>query len=324
MSQTGGIERTIVDPHHHLWTHEDRGAGHYLLDDLRADTDTVPAVGETVFVQCGAQHRTWGPGHLRPVGETEFVSGVAEASDTTDGATIAGIVGFADLTLPTELLDEVLDAHQAAGGGRFRGIRDALARAPDGVPLTIPGRAAPGKAADPRFRLGLARLGDRGLTYDSWHYHTQNRDFLDLARAVPETTMVLDHFGTPLGVGPWEGRHDEVFGPWCRDVADLARCPNVVAKLGGLAMPDNGYGWHTHPSHRPDAPAFVAAQERWYHHAIESFGPDRCMFESNFPVDKASVDYAVVWEALGLIAARYAADEQESLFAGTARRVYRL
>lgn len=318
--------REIVDPHHHLWPADFLGGllGPYTADELHTDTDTVPDVVQTVFVECGAAYRSEGPEHLAPVGETEFVAAQAAATDASSGATIAGIVAHADLALPLDLLDEVLDAHTAAAGGRFRGIRDALSSAPPDTPLTIPGPAAPGKGADPDFRRGVAHLGARGLTYDSWHYHVQNRDFLDLARAVPGTTLVLDHFGTPLGVGAWAGRHDETFAVWRDDIAALAACPNVVAKLGGLAMPDNGFGWHVDPADRPDVATFLAAQARWYHHTIECFGPDRCMFESNFPIDKASVDYPVVWAAFTEIAARYSPTEQHDLFAGTARRVYRL
>lgn len=299
-------------------------AGQYTLAELHADTDTVPEIVQTVFVECGASYRTEGPEHLWPVGETEFVAAQAEASEATDGATIAGIVAHTDLSLPLDLLDEVLDAHDDAGGGRFRGIRDALASAPPDTPLLIPGPARPGKGADPDFRRGVAHLGARGLTYDSWHYHLQNQDFLELARAVPGTTMVLDHFGTPLGVGAWAGRHDEIFATWRDDIAAIAACPNVVAKLGGLAMPDNGFDWHLDPAGQPDVATFVDAQARWYHHTIECFGPERCMFESNFPIDKFSVDYPVVWQAFESIAERYADDEQQALFAGTARRVYRL
>lgn len=316
----------IVDPHHHLWP--DRGIGEYLLDDLHADTAAVPAdlgsVSQTVFVECRACYRTDGPDHLRPVGETEFVAGLADGSDATSGATIAGIVAAADLTLPADQLDESLDAHEAAAGGRFRGIRDALSRAPEGVDLTIPGRAPEGKAAVPEFRAGVDRLGERGLVYESWHYHVQNPEFLELARAVPGTTMVLDHFGTPLGVGPWAGRADEVYAEWSNDIADIAACPNVVAKLGGMAMPDNGFGWHGDDATRPDVDTFLAAQERWYRYAIDQFGPDRCMFESNFPVDKWSVDYDVYWKAMATIAESYTPAEQVDLFAGTARRVYSL
>ncbi len=319
-------DREIVDPHHHLWTVDDPGGitGQYLLDELHADTGSGHNVVSTVFIECGSQYRTEGPDHLRVVGETEFAASVASASERASGATIAGIVAHCDLTLPPEQLDEVLDAHESAGGGRFRGIRDALSSAPPDVPLLIPGPAEPGRAANPDFRRGVARLGERGLIYDTWHYHTQNRDFLDLAQAVPDTTMVLDHFGTPLGVGPYAGRHGEVFEQWKRDMTDIARCTNVVAKLGGLAMPDNGYGWHIDPSARPDAEEVVSKHQRWYHHTIECFGPARCMFESNFPVDRFSVDHAVLFNAFKIMASRYSEDEQDAMFSGVARRIYRL
>ena len=317
--------RQIVDPHHHLWGPDFMGGmvGEYLLDDLRADTGTVPAVLETVFVECGASYRDDGPEHLRPVGETEFVAAIADASAASPGATIVGIVAAGDLTLPLDLLDELLDAHTAASGGRFRGIRDALASAPADTPLVIPGGATPGRGALAEFRRGVAHLAERGLTYDTWHYHLQCDDFLDLARAVPGTTMVLDHLATPIGVGQWAGRHDEIFPTWRTDMTELATCENVVAKLGGLAMPDNGF-FGIDGTDRPDVDRFLAVQGRWYHHMIDTFGPERCMFESNFPVDKLCVDYAVVWEAFERIAEPYTDAEQEALFAGTARRVYDL
>ena len=317
--------RTVVDPHHHLWGPEFAGGaiGAYGLDELHADTTTVPEVVETVFMECGASYRTDGPEHLRPVGESEFVAAIAAASEATDGATIVGIVGHADLTLPLDQLDEVLDAHEVAAGGRFRGIRDALAVAPAGVPLMLGGGGSPEKAHDPDFQRGVAHLGERGFTYDTWQYHTQIGDLLALARAVPETTIVLDHFSTPMGVGPWAGRHDEVFEAWKPALAEVAACPNVVAKLGGLAMPDNGF-WPVSLQDRPDVDEFLAKQERWYRHALDCFGPERAMFESNFPVDKLCVDYPVVWEAFARIADGFDDAEQDALFAGTARRVYRL
>ena len=317
--------RSIVDPHHHLWGSDFAGGrvGRYELEDLHADTGTVPQVAATVFMECGASYRTDGPDYLRPVGETEYVAAMAEASEATSGATIIGIVGHTDLTLPLDQLDEVLDAHEDAGGGRFRGIRDALAAAPPDVPLMIAGHGTPGKAHDPAFQRGVAHLGERGFTYDTWQYHTQMEDLLALARAVPGTTIVLDHFSTPIGVGPWAGRHDEVFEAWKPALAAVAACPNVVAKLGGLAMPDNGF-WPVGSDQRPDVDEFLAKQERWYRHALDCFGPDRAMFESNFPVDKVCVDYPVVWEAFGRIAERYDDAEADALFGGTARRVYRL
>jgi L-fuconolactonase len=314
-------EQRIVDPHHHLWP--PGGALPYGLDELHADTGDGHRVEATVFVECHAAYRPDGPEHLRPVGETEFVAQAAQASAARPGtAEIRGIVAHADLTLGPQL-DEVLDAHAEAGGGRFRGIRHAGAHDPDPASLRIAGRAPAGLYADPAFRAGVERLGQRGLTYDTWHYHHQNADFAELAAAVPGTTMVLDHFGTPLGVGRFAGRRDEVFEGWRRDIAAIAELPNVVAKLGGLAMPDNGFGWHER-----DRPAtsdeLVDAQARYYHHTIECFGPHRWMFESNFPIDRFSVSYRVLWNALKKVAARYSPEERDAMFAGTAASTYRL
>lgn len=308
-------EQRIVDPHHHLWP--PGGALPYGVDELRADVASGHRVEHTVFMECGAGYRADGPPELAPIGETEFVAAAATA---TDGL-VAGIVGHADLRRAD--LDEILDAHLEASGGRFRGIRDALSRALPGEPLMIPGGAPDRLFEDPAFRAGVTRLGARGLTYDSWHYHTQNREFLALAHAVPDTLMVLDHFGTPIGVGSFADRHDEVFAEWRRDVAEIAACDNVVAKLGGLAMPDNGYGWHT-AERPPTSDEVVAAQRRYYDHMIECFGPDRCMFESNFPVDRLSLSYRVFWNAAKKMAAHLTADERNAVFFGTATRVYRL
>src|SRR5262249_34846620 len=183
--------------------------------------------------------------------------------------------------------------------------------------------APAGLSEDPAFRSGVQRLGARGLTYDCWHYHYQNPEFLALARAVPDTRMVLDHFGMPLGVGRFADRRDAVFEERKRDITEIARCDNVVAKLGGLAMPDNGFGWHT-AERPPTSDEFVAAQRPYYEHAIECFGADRCMFESNFPMDRMSLSYRVLWNGLKKIAHGCSADERDALFAETATRVYGL
>jgi len=320
VEQTIDPDHKIIDPHHHLWP--EGGALPYGLEELHSDTGHGHCVEATVFVECGAGYRTHGPEHLRVVGETEFVAANAAQSAARSGqAEIKAIVSSADLRSPH--LDEVLDAHELAGQGRFRGIRHAIAHTPDKTGMMIPGSASPYLSADPAFRRGLARLGERGLTYDSWNYHYQNREVAALAAATPQTTIVLDHFGTPIGVGAWAGQLDEIFETWKADIAAVAANPNVVAKIGGLAMPDNGYGWHTR-----DTPAtsdeIVAAHERWYLHAIDCFGPERCMFESNFPVDRFSVSYAVVWNAFKKMAARFTQDERDQLFWGTATRVYGL
>ncbi len=308
-------ERLIVDPHHHLWP--EGGALPYGLAELHADVGDGHRIERTVFVECRAAYDRDGPEHLASLGETRFVAEQAAASGGLIGAIVANV------DLRRDDLDELLDAHAEASGGLLRGVRHALACAEHPEVLRIPGRSPRDLSTDPAFRRGVARLGERGLTYDTWHYHYQNRDFLELARAVPGTTMVLDHFGTPLGVGPYAAERESIAEQWRVDVADIATCPNVVAKLGGLAMPDNGYGWHER-----DRPAssdeLVAEQGDWYRHTVDSFGPQRCMFESNFPVDRFSLSYRTFWNAAKRIAAAYDADEQEAMFRATATRVYSL
>ncbi len=311
--------REIVDPHHHLWP---KPHLEYDLEELWSDTQDGHKVVQTVFLECGSAYRTDGPEHLFPVGETEFVTAAAlRAAQDPDKAQIAGIVAHADLRLDN--LDEILDAHDIAARGRFRGIRHSGSRDESGAVLSIPGRAPKGLFEDPDFRRGVARLGERGLTYDTWIYYHQLADFAALARAVPGTVMILDHFGTPLGVGPYEGKRHEIFAKWKDSIAGVAENPNVYAKLGGMAMPDNGYGWHTRDK-PPSSDEFVDTQARWYQHAIKVFGPERCMFESNFPVDRLSISYRTLWNGLKKIAKDYPEEAQVALFSGTARKVYKL
>ena len=314
-------ERRIIDAHHHLWE-TPRRLGAYMLEDLWADTESGHGIEKTVFIECRSGYREDGPEHLKPVGETEFVARIAEESSAREGAaTIAGIVGHADLRL-AEGVEEVLQAHEEAGRGLFRGIRHAGPQDTTGT-LSNPGRGRPCPYGEKDFRAGMRRLGELGYTYDTWHFHHQNRDYAALARAVPETTMILDHFGTPLGVGHYAGKQEEIFAEWREDIAAIAECPNVVAKLGGLAMPDNGFGWDKRET-PPTSDEFAEAQRRYYLHTIDCFGPSRCMFESNFPVDKMSISYHVLWNGLKKIVRDFSEDEKQAMFYGTAARVYRL
>lgn len=314
-------DRPIIDTHHHLWKTASFW-GTYVLEDLWADTDSGHNIEKTVFIDCHSSYREDGPDHLKPIGETEFVVSLAEESARQeDKATIAGIIGHANMTLGEEVA-EVLQAHEAAGKGLFRGIRHAGPHDPTGT-LSNPGSRRPGLYNQEDFRTGVRTLGSLGYSYDTWHFFHQNQEYLALARAVPETTMILDHFGTPLGVGAYAGKQDEIFEQWKTDVAEIAGCPNVFAKLGGMAMPDNGFGWDNNPS-PPTSDDFVAAQKRYYLHMIECFGPERCMFESNFPVDKLSISYQVLWNGMKKIVMDFSEDEKHAMFYGTAAKVYRL
>jgi predicted TIM-barrel fold metal-dependent hydrolase len=311
----------ICDPHHHLWDHPN---SRYLLDELLLDTGSGHNVVSTVFVECASMYRADGPDALKPVGETEFVNGIAAMSASGGyGAMRAckGIVGLADLSLG-ERVGDVLDAHVAVGA-RFKGIRHAAGWDASADVRNSHTNPPPGLLLDKTFRAGFRELGRRGLSFDAWLYHPQIPELTDLARAFPETTIILDHFGGPLGIGPYEGKRDEIFAQWKRSIAELSKCQNVVAKLGGLAMPINGFNFH-----RRERPAtsdeLVAAGGEYYRHAIDCFGPKRCMFESNFPVDKASCSYRTLWNAFKKIAAGASDSEKAALFHDTASRVYRL
>ena len=310
-------EREIVDPHHHLWRRPDWV---YELDELWSDTGAGHNVVQTIYMECRSSYFEEGPEHLRPVGETKYVKEIATASAADSSkATIAAIVAHADLRLPE--LDETLDAHVEMAQGMFRGIRHAGSRDPNPEVLSIPGRGPEGLYEDPAFIRGVQRLGERNFTYDTWQYHHQLPALTRLAAQCPDTTMVLDHFSTPLGVGRYAAERETIYTQWQKDVEQLSKQPNVYAKLGGMAMPDNGYGWDKQ-ARPPGSDEFVEKQSRYYHHMIDCFGVQRCMFESNFPVDRLSLSYHVLWNGLKKIAHDYVEQEQTALFSGTARRVY--
>ena len=309
----------ICDPHHHLW---DYPGSRYLLDELRSDIGSGHNVTSTVFMECGSMYRAEGPEALKPVGETEFVNGIAAMSASGgygDARACAAIVGYADLNLGTAVGD-VLDAH-AAASPRFRGIRHAAGW--DASDEVRNSHTAPvqGMMAEPTFRAGFAELGKRGMTFDGWLYHPQIPDLTDLARAYPDQPIIFDHFGGPLGIGPYAGKRSEIFEYWKGAVSDLAKCTNVVAKLGGLVMAINGFGFHKRE--RPaTSDELVAATRDFHMHMIDCFGVDRCMFESNFPVDKVSCSYRVLYNSFKKIAAGFSATEKAAVFHDTAVRVY--
>lgn len=316
----------ICDPHHHLWEFRtDRVAHRYLLDEILADVNAGHNVVSTVFIECGAMYKTDGPEAFRVVGETEFVNGVAAMSASGlygDCKIAAGIVGSVDLDIGA-LAGDVLDAHVQAGGGRFRGIRcqgnwDVAGASKGGRGVTGPDRFS-----SARFREGFAELAPRGLSFEAWCFHPQIQEVISLARGFPDTTIILNHFGGPLGIGPYQGRADEIFDAWKSDIAELAQSENVVAKLGGLNMELNGFGWHDR-DRPPGSEELMEATRRYYEFAIECFGVDRCMFESNFPVDMVTCSYNVLWNSFKRLVSDYSDAEKRQLFHDTATRVYRL
>jgi L-fuconolactonase len=314
-------ELEIIDPHHHLW---DFDTHRYLLDELLADTGSGHKVIGTVFIECTANYRTSGPEAMRTVGEIEFVNAIAEQSAGKPTRAAAGIVGTVDLTLGARV-EEVLQAHIAAGSGRFKGIR-YCAGWEDREPQIHNSHTNPPPHLyrdHAKFREGFAVLEKLGLTFDAWLYSPQLGDLVALARAFPRQPIVLDHVGGPLGLGWYSGRRTEVFDDWHARMRELAACSNVQVKLGGLGMRICGFDFDK----RKKAPSSQELAEAWKPYVetcIALFGPARCMFESNFPVDKLSGSYAVYWNAFKRLVAGASKDEKKQLFADTARRFYRL
>jgi predicted TIM-barrel fold metal-dependent hydrolase len=316
-------ELPIVDPHHHL---VDRAnTGRYLLDELLADTGSGHNITHTVYLEWLSMYRAGGPEAMRPVGEVEFANGVAAmAASGLYGKTrvCAGIVGYADLMLGDRVAP-VLEAMIAAGGGRFRGIRYITASHPDEAARGSSINRPAGLLMEPKLREGFARLAPLGLGFDAWMYFTQLGELTDLARAFPETPVVLDHVGGPIGIGPYAGRRDEVFAEWRRAIRELAPCQNVHVKLGGLGMRLFGFDFHSRDL-PPSSEELAAAWHPYIDTCIDAFGPERSMFESNFPVDKGSGSYHAFWNAFKRVARGYTAAEKTALFSGTASRFYRL
>lgn len=306
----------IVDAHHHFY---DRPGWRYLIDEYAADVRAGHRVRASVYMQALTRYRASGPEALKPVGETEYVAEVTEGSVRRIAA---GIVGHADLRLGAAV-KEVLEAHLQAGRGRFRGVRHLTTWDADSS-LANPLTAAPaGLLLDRTYRAGLAQLAPLGLSYDAWLFFPQLPELIDTAKAFPDTTIVVNHCGGIVRIGAYKGREAEVFERWSLSMRELSRLPNVHVKLGGLGMRINGFGFDSNEL-PPSSAHLASAWQPWIETCIEAFGADRCMFESNFPVDKGSYSYVTGWNAFKRLTAAYSATERQQLFEGTVSRVYRL
>jgi L-fuconolactonase len=308
----------ICDPHHHLWYQVENS---YVLEDFLKDISGNHNIVETVFVESRMMLRNDGPDEMKPVGETEYVQKLVSPRQNEKSAVAAGIVGFADLTLGSAVAP-VLEAQITAGKGRFRGIRYTTARDPRGEVksrLQVPG----GLMADSKFREGFACLQKFTLTFDAWLFHPQIMELVALARTFPDTTIILDHIGGPLGVGSYALRREETFHDWKKAIDFLSKCPNVYVKLGGLGMEISGFNWYD-LSAPPGSAELAKAYAPYFLHCIEKFSDARCMFESNFPVDKRSYSYNIIWNAFKRITKGFSFSERLNLFHDTAAKVYRL
>lgn len=308
----------IVDAHHHLW---DRSGHTYLPQQFEADASGHQLLA-SVYVECRSNYLEQGPEELKPVGETQYVAAlVADKSAMPQAALCAGIVGFADLSLG-DRVEAVLQAHEAAGSGRFKGVRYATAWDADPtIHTAYPSHA--GMLREPLVQTGARCLARRGLSLDTWTYFHQLDDVVALARACPDLMVVVDHAGGPLGIGVYAGRRQEVFAQWRLALHGFKPLENVAMKFGGLAMPLAGFAWRKHPT-PPASQTLAAAWRPYFEVCLEVFGPARCMFESNFPVDRSGCTYTSLWNAFKTLAAPLSAGERNALLHGTAQRIYRL
>jgi predicted TIM-barrel fold metal-dependent hydrolase len=316
------LQRPIVDPHHHLW---DRGGQRYLVEEMVDDIASGHNIIATVYVEARSMYRASGPEAFRPVGEVEFANGVAAMSASGGygpAAICAGIVGHANLLLG-DGARAVLEAEMIAGNGRFRGIRHSAAWDADADVAGMYATRPKGLLLDPTFRKGFACLAPLGLSFDAWLFHPQIGELTDLARAFPDTKIVLDHCGGLLGIGSYANRREEIFASWKASIQEIAKCPNVVVKLGGLAMRLLGYDFHERAM-PPSSEEAAAAWRPYIETCIEAFGPERGMFESNFPPDKGQCSYQVIFNAFKRIAAQYSEAEKTALFSKTATDFYKL
>jgi predicted TIM-barrel fold metal-dependent hydrolase len=317
-------ELPIIDPHHHFWDMPHRG--HYLLPELLVDIGGGHNIVSTVFLECRAMYRKDGPREMSALGEVEFVTGIAamSASGGYGPCRVAeGIVGGGDLIVGARVR-ALLEAEIRAAGGRLRGLRHGVAwDGNESVGKYASRMVPPHLVLDPKFREGFAQLAPLGLSFESWQYHPQLADAIDLARSFPGTTIILNHVGGILGVGPYNGHRQEILASWRKDINELAKCSNVYCKLGGLGMVSVGFDFHERDV-PPSSEDLAAAWRPYIEGCIEAFGPDRCMFESNFPPDKQSGGYTEVWNAFKRITSGALATEKKALYSGTAAKVYRL
>jgi L-fuconolactonase len=312
----------IIDTHHHLW---DRNGWTYLLPELLADLNTGHNVVATVFEECRSMYRADGAVEMRPVGEVEFVAGIAAMSASGGYGPIKvaqDIVGYADLALG-DRVEPVLEALIRAGGGRFSGVRYSVGYDADPTIGNSRPNSAPHMYARPKVRTGVARLAAHGLLLDAWCYHPQLTDVIALARAVPQATIVMCHVGGVLGYGTYAGKKDEIHAEWRASMAELVTCPNVSVKLGGMLNRGAALNFRE-LSTPPNSAAWAAAWRPYVEPCIELFGAERCSFESNFPVDKMGTGYATLWNAFKRITAGCSSTEKLALYSGTAKRLYRL
>jgi len=316
----------ICDPHHHLWDcNKTYIEETYLLPEILNDTNSGHNIISTVFIECGAMYNPEHSIEEQVINETEFVNGIAAMNNSgLYGKTkiAEGIVGSAPLLIGDKVAN-ILDKHLSVAPNRFKGIRSQAAMHPDGTIPSTRARPIEGVYINDMFHQGFSHLESRNLSFEAWCYHPQLPQLIQLAKKFPNTTIILNHFGGPLGIGSFTDKEEETYSFWKKQITELSKCENVVAKLGGIAMEINGFKWHLNKI-APSGQELINRTQRYYEKTIELFGVDRCMFESNFPVDKISCSYVNLWNGFKLLTKDYSPDERAKLFHDNATRIYKL
>jgi len=339
-------ELPIIDAHHHLWFQSpavvaylkrDDGLmtqgflpvlhdkSRYLFDEFLADLNTGHDVRATVYVQVNSMYKRYGPVELRSVGEVEFANGmaaIAASGAITNRQICAAIIGSIDLRIG-DGVEAVLEAHLQAGGGRYRGVRPPAVTFDSSGAILTASNGSPGLLADAQFRVGLHHVAKFGLNFEVFLLQDQLPELISTARDFPGMTIVVNHLGGIVGVGPYQGQQESRFTHWRKHIIALAAFPNVVMKLGGLGMPTAGFKTHQ-PSAIRNSITLAEDWRPYIETCIEAFGVNRCLFESNYPVDSATCSYPVLWNAFKRVTQGASADEKSALFAGTAARIYHI
>lgn len=308
-------EQPILDAHHHLW---DRPEGRYAAGEFQRDVAQGHDIRASIFVQCRTGYRENGPVGFQPVGEVETILKWCQEYPSHP----VGIIAFADLQLG-DAVCPVLDALAAAGKGKVCGIRNTTAYHPHPMIRSNPRPTPEGLLRSDAFKAGARVLAEKGLCLDIWAYQTQLADVCALAQAVPDLTIIVNHCGGPLGVGPYRRDDPRTFHEWRTALGRVAELPNTHIKIGGFGLTVMGYAYARHPF-PPHSKALAADWAPYFETCTELFGIKRALFESNFPVDKGQFSYRALWNAFKRLSAELDDDARNDLFWRNAASCYRI
>ena len=316
----------IIDPHHHLW---DVGFGRYYIEELLEDINSSGHnILSTVYIMSSSNTKIYskdGLEEFKPLTEIEFATSEGKRADLIPNNKVkvnASIVGSVDLTYGNKL-QPVLEKAVNISEGRLKGIRMLLASHTDPRISSGAVKSDLGLMLHPNFIEGAKCIQNANLSLDFWIYHTQLNEMEKIARSLPDLTIILNHIGGPIHLGEYEGKQAATHREWRSAMMRLSRIPNINVKLGGLGMAVNGAKFHNN-KFPPNSVQLSDVWKPWIYETIDMFGFDRCMFESNFPVDKGSCSYGALWNAFKILAKDMSDDEINKLFSKNAAKIYKI